>query len=388
MTSYPTHVTAVATRKADAGPGTARLARKRSGARLSLKARYERPRNLLFILRQMHVLLASGTPVVSALEGIERQMKDPVWLDAMTGIRTAVEEGANLSGAMAGYPHLFDKVTRSLIEAGETSGKLPVMLERLVKLTQKDLQMRSGILGALLYPAILLSVVMIVLCIVLTVVVPRFAELFHTLSVPIPPTTQATLIASGIVKGYWWAILLGFVGAGFGFAWWARTEQGRVAIHTAMIRMPVIGKLTRSFATSRIIRLLGVLLNSHLPLLEVLELVKYSSGNLHYERLITRAQDAVGRGEPVSSAFADASLIDPSIYEAFRCGEQSGRIAPSLITVADFMEEENDAVVRSLTKVLEPLVLLVLGGMVGLLAVSMFLPLFDLTAMAGEAGGQ
>ena len=131
-----------------------------------------------------------------------------------------------------------------------------------------------------------------------------------------------------------------------------------------------------------------MLLNSHLPLLDVLELVKYSSGNLHYERLITRAQDAVGRGEPVSSAFADASLIDPSIYEAFRCGEQSGRIAPSLITVADFMEEENDAVVRSLTKVLEPLVLLVLGGMVGLLAVSMFLPLFDLTAMAGEAGGQ
>ncbi len=389
MTSYPTHVTGGAVKPpAEAGSAEGRVAKRDRGQRLSMKARYERPRHVMFIMRQLHVLLASGTPVVSALEGIERQMKDPLWLAAMTSIRQAVEEGANLSGAMAMHPHLFDRVSRSLIEAGETSGKLPVMLERLVKLTQKDLQVRSGILGALLYPAILLSVVMIVLCIVLTVVVPRFAELFNTLSVPIPPTTQATLVASGILRGYWWAVLLGLVGAGFGAAWWAKTAQGRVAIHTAMIRMPIIGKLTRSFATSRIIRLLGVLLNSHLPLLEVLELVKYSSGNMHYEALIVNAQEAVGRGEPVSSAFADESLIDPSIYEAFRCGEQSGRIAASLITVADFMEEENDAVVRSLTKVLEPLVLLVLGGMVGLLAVSMFLPLFDLTAMAGEAGGK
>jgi type II secretory pathway component PulF len=126
-----------------------------------------------------------------------------------------------------------------------------------------------------------------------------------------------------------------------------------------------------------------VLVESHLPLMQVLELTKNSCGNQHYSRLMDRAVDAVNRGEPISTAFSDATLINPSVYEAFRSGEASGRIAPSLITVADFLEEENDVIVRSLTKILEPIILVMLGCLVGLLAVSMFLPLFDLTAMAG-----
>ncbi|MEM7624233.1 MAG: type II secretion system F family protein [Planctomycetota bacterium] len=381
MTSYPTNISTV---RHDPTKSTKM---KVGGKRLTLKARYGRARNLLFVARQLHVLLASGTPVVAALEGIERQTKDPVWQEAVTGIRHQVEEGSTLSAAMAQYPQLFDRVFRSLIEAGETAGKLPEMLDRLVKLTSKDLQMRSGIVGALLYPAILLSVVMVVLCITLTMVVPRFALLFESLNVPIPPTTKATLFASDILRSYWWALLIGAVGLGVGIFQWLRTAHGRTSLHTIALRMPVIGKLTQSFVTARVVRLLGTLMDSHLPLLQVLELVKGSCGNLHYAALIERAEQAVGQGEPVSSAFDDPSLINPSVYEAFRSGEASGRIAPSLITVADFLEEENDVIVRSLTKILEPLILIVLGGLVGLLAVSMFLPLFDLTAMAGGGGG-
>ncbi len=381
MSSLPTSISTAARAQPKA-----KAAKKSRGPRLSLAARYNRQRNLLFVARQMQVLLASGTPVVSVLEGIERQTTDPLWRDALTGIRKHVEEGMNLSAAMAQYPHLFDRVFRSLIEAGETAGQLPQMLERLVKLTQKDIQMRSGILGAMLYPAILLSVVVVVLCITLIVVVPRFTMLFESLNVPIPPTTQATLFASNVLRGYWWALLAVLVAGGFGLFAWLRTDHGQQSLHTLALRMPVVGKLTQSFVTARIVRLLGVLMNSHLPLLQVLELVRGSAGNRHYAALIERAEDAVGRGEPVSSAFNNPDLITPSVYEAFRSGEASGRIAPSLITVADFLEEENDVIVRSLTKILEPLILIVLGGMVGLLAVSMFLPLFDLTAMAGGGG--
>lgn len=381
MTSYPTNISTVRTDKAKA-----KLPRKAGRKRLPLKVRYARSRNLLFVARQMHVLLASGTPVVATLEGIERQTKDPHWQEAIAGIRQQVEEGSNLSTAMAQYPQLFDRVFRSLIEAGETAGKLPEMLDRLVKLTSKDLQMRSGIVGAMLYPAILLFVVLVVLCITLTMVVPRFALLFDSLNVPIPPTTQATLFASNILRSYWWALLLGAAGLIVGVFQWLRTQHGQNSLHTIALRMPVVGKLTQSFVTARVVRLLGTLTDSHLPLLQVLELVKGSAGNLHYAALIERAEHAVGQGEPVSSAFNDPTLINPSVYEAFRSGEASGRIAPSLITVADFLEEENDVIVRSLTKILEPLILIVLGGLVGLLAVSMFLPLFDLTAMAG--GGE
>ena len=381
MTSYPTNISTVR-------PDAAKPAPRRPGRprRLPLKARYARRRNLLFVARQMHVLLASGTPVVATLEGIERQTEDPHWREAVAGIRRQVEEGSNLSSAMAQYPHLFDRVFRSLIEAGETAGKLPEMLDRLVKLTAKDLQMRSGILGAMLYPAILLLVVVVVLGITLTTVVPRFALLFESLNVPIPPTTQATLWASGVLRSYWWALLIGTAGLGFGLYHWLGTTPGRNALHTLALRMPIVGKLTQSFVTARVVRLLGTLMDSHLPLMQVLELVKGSCGNLHYAALIERAERAVGQGEPVSSAFDDPTLINPSVYEAFRSGEASGRIAPSLITVADFLEEENDVIVRSLTKILEPLILIVLGGLVGLLAMSMFMPLFDLTAMAG--GGE
>ncbi|MEM9915028.1 MAG: type II secretion system F family protein [Planctomycetota bacterium] len=358
----------------------------KAGPKLSLRARYHRQRNLLFVARQMQVLLASGTPVVAVLEGIERQTKDPLWHDAIAGVRRSVEEGSNLSAAMAKYPHLFDRVFRSLIEAGETAGQLPAMLERLVKLTQKDIQMRSGILGALLYPAILLTVVVVVLCITLMVVVPRFTLLFESLNVPIPPTTQATMFVSNVLRGYWWGVLAVLIAGGFGLFAWLRTEHGQQTLHTIAIRMPIVGKLTQSFVTARIVRLLGTLMNSHLPLLQVLELVKASAGNRHYAALIAEAENAVGQGEPVSRAFNKPELITPSVYEAFKSGEASGRIAPSLITVADFLEEENDVIVRSLTKILEPLILIVLGGLVGLLAVSMFLPLFDLTAMAGGDG--
>lgn len=381
MSSLPTSISTAAHAKP-----AAKQAKKQRGPRLSLRARYNRQRNLLFVARQMQVLLASGTPVVAVLEGIERQTTDPLWHEALTGVRRCVEEGMNLSAAMAQYPHLFDRVFRSLIEAGETAGQLPEMLDRLVRLTQKDIQMRSGILGALLYPAILLSVVLVVLCVTLMVVVPRFTMLFTTLNVPIPPTTQATMFASNILRGYWWAVLGLIVAAGVGLFAWLRTDHGQQSLHTFALRMPVIGKLTQSFVTARIVRLLGVLMNSHLPLLQVLELVRGSAGNRHYAALIERAEAAVGQGEPVSSAFNNPDLIAPSVYEAFRSGEASGRIAPSLITVADFLEEENDVIVSSLTKILEPLILIVLGGMVGLLAVSMFLPLFDLTAMAGGGG--
>ncbi len=380
MSSLPTTITTAA----PTAPLKAK-AKAKAGPRLTLSQRFRRQRQLLFVARQMQVLLSSGTPVVSTLEGIERQTKDPLWHQAITGLRKQVEEGTNLSTAMAAYPHLFDRVFRSLIEAGETAGKLPAMLDRLVKLNQKDLQLRSGILGALLYPAILLVVVLTVLCITLTMVVPRFALLFDSLNVPVPPTTQATLLASHVLRSYWWALLMCFAGVSVGLFYYLRTEAGQLKLHTLALRIPVVGKLTQSFVTARIVRLLGVLMDSHLPLLQVLALVKNAAGNRHYQDLITRAEDAVGRGEPVSSAFDDESLINPSVYEAFRSGEASGRIAPSLITVADFMEEENDVIVRSLTKTLEPLILIVLGSLVGLLAVSMFLPLFDLTAMAGEA---
>jgi type II secretory pathway component PulF len=342
-------------------------------------------KGLTLFTRQLQVMLATGTPIVQALSALKRQTDNAVWRDTIQKLSDRVEEGVALSEAMKDHPQRFDAIYRNLVAAGETSGKLPLMLDRLAQLARKQLQTRNTIVGALVYPSLLIVVAVGVLCLMLTVVLPRFGDLFLTLDLPLPPTTKFLMFLSGILIGYWWAILLAIAATGFGAYTWLKTEQGKQAVFTAMLRLPMLGKVTRSFATARIARLLGVLMDSHLPLLDVLDLIAAGTVNVHYNKLLDDARQAVTRGEPISTAFADSDLITPSVSEAMRSGEASGKVAPSLLMMSDMLDEENEVLIKSLTGVLEPLILLGLGVLVGFMALSIFLPLFDLTAMS--AGG-
>jgi len=212
-------------------------------------------------------------------------------------------------------------------------------------------------------------------------VIPRFGELFKTLDVPLPGSTQALITISGVVKAYWWAILLAIGGAAAAAKMWLATPAGRRSWDTMVLRLPKFGAIARNVSMARIARLLGVLLNSHVPLLEALALTGRAMGNSHYVDLISKAENAVTHGEALSSAFSDEKLTDPSFYQAVHNGEQSGHVGEVLTTIADFMDEENDVVVRSLTSLIEPIILVLLGGIVALVAMSMFMPMFDLTAM-------
>jgi type II secretory pathway component PulF len=343
-------------------------------------------KHLMTLTRQLHVLIASGTPLVQALSALERQARDQAWRAVLADVRQKVEEGAALSEAMADYPHYFDDVCRSLISAGEASGRIEAMLERLAKLVRAEAHVRSSVTGAMVYPLLLIVISLCVLGILLTFVLPRFAGLFEQLGSPLPPTTQFVMAASDLLRGYWWAMLLGIGGCGFGLRAWIKTSRGRRAWHTALVRAPMLGKMMRSFSAARITRLLGIQLESKVPLLEALKLTRQAAGNLLFRDLIASAEDAATRGQPVSSAIAVGDLMDPAICEAIRSGEQTGQMATLLISVADFLDEENDVVVRSLTSIIEPLILIVLGVLVGFVALSMFLPLFDLTATTGGGG--
>jgi type IV pilus assembly protein PilC len=371
----------VTTISADSGdPGGAG----RPGGR-RLSGRGSGVKGLTLFTRQLQVMLTTGTPIIQALSALQRQTDSALWRDTIAQLRSRVEEGVSLSEAMKDHPQRFDAIYRNLIAAGETSGKLPVMLERLASLTRKQLQTRNTIVGALVYPSLLIVVAIGVLSLMLTIVLPRFGDLFVTLDLPLPPTTQALMFLSGVLIGYWWVIILSFVSVVVAAKFWLGTSHGKQAVFTAMLRLPLVGKVTRSFATTRIARLLGVLMDSHLPLLDVLDLIREGTINVHYGRLIDNAKEAVTRGEPVSSAFAESDLIIPSVVEAMRSGETTGRVSTSLLTISDMLDEENEVLIKSLTSVLEPLILLALGVLVGFMALSIFLPLFDLTAMS--AGG-
>lgn len=334
--------------------------------------------------RQLSLLVSTGTPLVEALASLERQSAAGAEFKAvLADLRHRVEEGGQLSEAMAAHPLYFDPVCRSLICAGEQGGGIEVMLDRLAKLIRQQVKVRKTVQGAMIYPILLIVVAVVVITALLGFVLPRFEGLFQTLDTPLPAATKGLMSLSEILRAYWWAFGGGLVAAVVGMKLWIGSAQGRASLDKLLVTAPQVGRMSRSFATARIARMLGTLLEGKVALLEALELTKQSMRNSLYVALLNHAQEAVTRGENVSTALADPKLIDPSVCDALRSGERTGRMATVLVNVADHMDEDNEVLVKTLTGLMEPAILVVLGLIVGVIAISMFLPLFDLTAASG-----
>ena len=333
--------------------------------------------------RQMQMLVSTGTPIVQALDSVSRQIDDARWRKVIEQVRTEVEEGKPLSDALAAHPKLFDDVYCGLIAAGEASGKLPAILARLSALLQKQVHTRNAIVGAMIYPTLLLSVGALTSLSTFLFVVPRFEVMFKSIGAKLPPTTLFLVNASAAVRTYWWLTLLVVVAAVVGVVLGLRSPVVRRGIDVAKVKMPLFGPLVRSFTTARLARLLGVLLDGSVPMVDVLPLVRRATGNHLYAELLRETEEAVTRGEAMSTALQRSPLIEPTVCEAIRSGEQSGKMVPTLLMLADFMDEENDMVLRSLTSLLEPVILIVLGVVVGGVALSLFTPLFDVASMGG-----
>ncbi|MCP4379491.1 MAG: type II secretion system F family protein [bacterium] len=338
---------------------------------------------LAMFTRQLYVLVSSGTPLAQALSALERQINDEAWRAAIGEVRSALEEGSALSEAMGTHPECFNSVYRHMIAAGESGGELPRMLERLAELTHKRLRIRSSIMGAMIYPALLSVVAISVLVLLMVFVIPRFGELFDSLGAAQPPTTAILLVASEITRNYWWAIIGVIVAMVVGLRVYFKSPGGIRAFDTLVLRIPRIGGIIRNFSTARIVRMLGVLLESRVPVLEALQLTRDTTSNVHYTELMERAERAVAQGEEISSVFADTDLVTPAVYEATRSGEKSGQVGPLLLNLADFLDEENEVTLKALTSIIEPVILIVMGLLVGFVALSMFMPLFDVTSMTG-----
>ena len=354
-------------------------------ARLVPSTRTRRLKQLSSFTRQLHVLVSSGTPIVQALEALERQTSDWRFKAVIGQLRRRVEQGTTLAEAMNDQPQAFHAVYRGLIAAGESSGKLSTILDRLARMTQRQVKVRSTVQAAMLYPSMLVTVSAVVLLLMLVFVLPRFATLFESLDVPVPPTTAVLMLLGEVLRAWWWAVGLGLVAAAGGLAKYLTTPTGQAMRDRLLLRLPVVGRLTRSFITARFARLLGILLDSHLPLLDVLELLRSAIGHRDYVALLDEMERTVTRGEAMSQALAQSDLISPSVCETIRSGEASGKLPPSLLTMADFMDEENEVLIKALASLLEPLILVLLGLFVGLVAMSIFLPLFDLAASGGGA---
>lgn len=348
--------------------------------------RGKRLKYLAMFSRQLHVLVATGIPLTQSLEALERQIKPGPWHDVVTALRAAVEQGTPLSEVMSRYPGYFDTVVVSMVEAGETSGNFAAMLDRMAAMAKKQLHVRNSIVGAMIYPSLLLVVSINVLITMLTFVLPRFAELFKTLDTALPPATLFLMYLSHLLRDRWWAFLAGAILIPWAVKSWLNSPPGRRVVNTILIRAPKFGLLIRNFLAARLVRTLGTLLQSKVQLLDALRLTRQGTLNHHYSDLLEKAEQAVTRGDPISLAFAKGELVPASVYEALRNGERTGQVGPLLLNMAEFMDEENEVILKSLTSIIEPLILIVLGVLVGGVALAMFMPLFDLTAAAQRGG--
>lgn len=340
-------------------------------------------RSLAVFTRQLSVLVSTGTPLVDAIEAVASQARDPMFQNVLEDVRARVEEGSTLADAMAAHTQWFDSVALSLVAAGESGGQLDAMLQRLSILTQQQAAMKSQLIGAMVYPALLSIVAISVFFLMTAFVVPRFSGLFETLDVPLPATTGALLALSGFLREAWWILIPGFLGASCGLLYWMNSSKGKASIDTLFIKIPKISEMTRSLQTARLTRLMGLLLTSRVPLIEAIELTRMSMTNHHYRVLMDTVRKSVIDGETLSSSLMRSDLIPKGVSQAVRNGEKAGRMGEVLSSMADSLDQDNEVVLKSLSSLLEPVILVALGLMVGFVTISMFMPLFDVTAAAG-----
>lgn len=336
---------------------------------------------MVVFTRQMAMLLASGSALVPALAAIVRQLKKPQHAELVRAIKEDLEEGATLAETLQKYPRTFDATYCAVIAAGETSANLPEMFSRLAEIIGKRRALRNKVLGAMAYPALLTLLCIAQVCVLLFFVLPRFGEMFNSLSVPLPASTKFMLDLADALTTYWPVLAGAAIGGVFLIAFLVGTVSGRQWCSNVQIKIPFVGRLASGLIQGQLFRSLGMLLEARVSVLESLDLARRTTKNEEFQRLFDSVEQAVTSGNSFSDALERSRLIDPAICQAVRTGEESGSLGSSMSYAADVLDEDNTELVNTVTKLLEPMIIILMGVIVGAVAISLFMPLFDITTM-------
>ncbi len=336
-------------------------------------------KELAIFTRQFSVMIDAGLPLVQCLEILATQQENKTFQKVLTGTRSAVEGGSTLSAAMKQYPKVFDPLYSNMVEAGETGGILDTILQRLSTYIEKNVKLKAAVKSALIYPIGVLTIAAGVIFLLLWKVVPIFATLFAGLGVDLPLPTKIVIGLSNFVGSiFGLLIVVGFVAIVFGIKIWYGTTQGRFAIDTVILKLPVLGILMRKIAVARFTRTLGTLISSGVPILEGLDITAKTSGNAVVERALIAVRKALEEGKSLTEPLKESQVFPGMVTQMIAVGEQTGAMDAMLQKIADFYEDEVDAAVKDLLTALEPIMIVFLGVVVGGVVISMYLPLFTL----------
>lgn len=363
--------TALRARTASAGP----LASMRS---LNRKAK---DKHLAVYTRQFSAMIDAGLPIVQCLTILSQQSESKVLRAATAGIARDVEGGSTLADAYRKYPRTFQELYVNMIQAGEAAGILDVVLQRLAVYIEKAASLKRKVKAAMVYPSTIISVAILVVIFMMTFVIPTFSTMFKQLGADLPLPTEIVLALSEFTRRYILLILAALAGVVFGLRAWYRTPGGSLAIDRFMLKVPVAGNLVRKVAVARFTRTLGTLVAAGVPILEGLRITARSAGNRVVEGAVMLARDAVTAGRPLSEPLRTAPVFPPMVVHMISVGESTGALDQMLSKVADFYDDEVDTAVGSLMSLLEPVMIVVLGGIIGGLVVALYLPIFKIVTL-------
>jgi len=342
-----------------------------------LPVRVPRKRLAIFT-RQFSVMLDAGLPLVQCLEILGSQEDNRHFKEIIRQVRIDVESGASLADAMRKHPVAFDDLYVSMIAAGEAGGILDIILQRLSSYIEKSVRLASQVRTAMMYPAAVISIAVLVVWIILWKVIPVFGQLFAGVGAELPFLTRVVIASSNFVGRYSIFIIALIIAGAMALNRWHKTYRGRRVIDAFMLRLPVLGQLLLKIAVARFCRTLSTLTSSGVPILEGLEITARTAGNAVVEDAIMATRKAVEEGKTISEPLAETKVFPPMVVQMINVGEQTGALDQMLSKIADFYEEEVDTAVQGLMKLIEPLLITFLGAVIGTIVTAMYMPMYTI----------
>ena len=343
-------------------------------------------KDLVVFTRQFGTMINAGLPLVQCLEILSTQSENKVLRETIGEVKIQVEAGSTFSDALRRHPKVFDDLYVNLVHAGEVGGLLDTILTRLAKYIEKAMKLKGQIKSAMVYPATIMGVAVVVIAILMLFVIPIFAKMFLELSggkVALPGPTQIVIDTSNFFIDYWYVILGGIVGTIFGIKKYYATVQGRMVIDKLLLKLPVVGDLIRKASVAKFTRTLGTLLSSGVPLLDGMTICAKTSGNKVIEETLISARLSISGGKTIADPLAASGVFPKMVTHMIAVGESTGALDAMLGKIADFYEDEVDQAVTSLTALLEPMMMVFLGIVIGFIVIAMYLPIFKMASAIG-----
>ena len=339
---------------------------------------------LAIFTRQFSVMIDAGLPLVQCLEILGAQQDHKGFQRIIEAVRDDVEKGSTLQAALAKHPKAFNDLYVNMVGAGESGGILDIILQRLSTYIEKAVKLTAKVKGAMTYPVAVITIAISVVVIIMVKVIPVFSAMYDGMGAKLPFPTLVCMTLSNALINYSWLIIIAVVLVVLGLRQYYKTPAGHLQIDAIFLKLPILGDVLRKVAVARFCRTLGTLISSGVPILEGMDITARTAGNMVIQNAILKSKDAVEQGRNISGPLAETKVFPPMVVQMVGVGEATGALDAMLAKVADFYEDEVDNAVANLTSLMEPVMIAMLGGIIGFIVVAMYLPIFNLANVFGK----